>query len=170
MFRYPSWRFLRSLSAWWAWWLQAGFTKRSARVMGRIAACTCLFVAVMCFVTLQHLTGPSRMSSLPDHNVHRLAVDYLNANGYESRATLGQHSALRFLRPNTTTLTGGNPPSIDHWKRAEPGTLFFWETKYCYKPHELDTTEALWAELNTTGTILYEIEDRGLRMVIFEKQ
>ncbi len=94
------------------------------------------------------------------------AVEAIAAGEFRDRPGLTQHVVIRFLRPATASAFS-NEDALERWRAAGAGTLFFWDSKYCYKPHELPSTEALYAELHRLGRLAHESECDGARVQVF---
>lgn len=69
---------------------------------------------------------------------------------YRDREGMTHHVLVRYLRENTFGLWT-NRQSVNKWRQAKPGTLFFWDNKYCVKPHEPEATAELCRELKRLG-------------------
>lgn len=136
------------------------------RWVGRLAA-----LAAVVFAAGQIASQVHPMTLVCDKNhyvVHR-AVRAIEQSEYRDRPGITQHVLVRFLRRNTTALYG-NSHALAMWRKAQPGTLFFWENKYCYKPHEMESTELLWQEMWRLGRQVHKSEQMSAVAVVFERR
>jgi len=62
----------------------------------------------------------------------REALEALDGSPYADRPALTQHVVLAMKRPRTRHI-GGDELALEAWDRARPGTLFLWDSKYCWK-------------------------------------
>ena len=113
-----------------------------------------------------YLAKPLRMSDSPMHRVILAAVRHVEAGPYVENPGISQHTLLGFLRPETDPLFS-NADALSRWQQAEPGTLFFWENKYCLKPHEPDSTHRLIESLDRLGRVLFIARDGHCRAVVY---
>ena len=88
------------------------------------------------------------------HRVLLAAVRAIDESEYRDSRGITQHVLIRFLRKNTDALFS-NQDALDKWRRARPGTLFFWENKYCYKKLEPQSTVRLYEEMFDLGRSIY---------------
>lgn len=88
------------------------------------------------------------------HEVVARAVNDLSTGPYADRPAIAQHVLIEYLRDDVIG-AGGNEHAMKLWLDAEPGTLMFWENKYGYKPHAIDSTRALYAALHRWGRVVH---------------
>ncbi|MFB3894635.1 MAG: hypothetical protein ACE15C_21755 [Phycisphaerae bacterium] len=66
------------------------------------------------------------------------------------RPAITGYAAVKFLRPETY-LIGDYTEGVALWAKARPGTLYFWENKYGYRPEGNDPNSQLYADLTKMG-------------------
>jgi len=72
---------------------------------------------------------------------------------FADNPALTTHVLVAHIRPNSDVVD--NPAdAMDRWKRARPGTVFFWDSKYGREPGEFDRLGRLYAELELRGGML----------------
>ena len=112
------------------------------------------------------LVRPLSLAASPLHAAIAEALEATDVEPYRGRAALTQHVMIRFLRENTVAQLG-NAEALAGWRRAEVGTLFYWDGKYCYKRDDKDSTMLLWSELWRLGRHVYVGKHRYV--VVFER-
>ena len=113
--------------------------------------------------------GPLRVDYSSEHHVVCLALEHVAESAYADNPGLTQHTLILYLRKNTDSLYG-NEAAIRGWQRAEPGTVFFWDSKYCHKPHKAASTRRLREELRRLGELVFQATDRGKSVEVFVRR
>jgi len=139
--------------------------RRPAR-LGRWGAAAMLVLNVV-HVAVQ--VRPLRLDRSSEHYVVCRALDHVAGSPYAGRGGLTQHTLILYLRQNTEPLHG-NEAAIRTWRRARPGTVFFWDSKYCHKPHQPDSTRRLREELRRLGERIFKATDRGKSVEVFVRK
>lgn len=129
---------------------------------------TVIVAAILTIGQFAQVTRPLRLADSPMHRVIIASVEYAQAQPYANRPAFAQHVLIQHLRPGTAPAFS-NQDAIEKWKQAAPGTLFFWESKYCLKPHEPESTTALQEQLHRLGKVIFHNEDSGEHAIVFEK-
>ncbi len=111
---------------------------------------------------------PLRLDVSALHRVVIHSVRKTDSEPYANRVGFSQHVLIQHLRPGTIAVAS-NEDGIDKWRTASPGSLFFWESKYCVKPHKPQSTQMLQDELNRLGRIVAESEDSGYTAIVYER-
>jgi len=105
------------------------------------------------------------------HLVVSQAVEHIRGSKFRNSPALTQHVLVRFLRDDAQTKAlSGNDISIRRWRQAKPGTLFFWDSKYCYKKDQMDSTGELYRLLNEWGRLVYECRAPNARAEVYVRQ
>jgi hypothetical protein len=128
-------------------------------------------VAVAMVVLAVQLVAQVRPMDLRRERFHRVVSDTVTAlakGPYAERPGISQHVLICFLREGVEAASG-NVDAMDQWRDAPPGTLFFWENKYCYKSHEMPSTLALCEQLQEHGRLVHEEEYETAVVQVFEK-
>lgn len=103
------------------------------------------------------------------HSAVAKAVRDVNRPPYAGREMITQHVIVRYLWGGGEAAFG-NEVALDLWNQAEPGTLFFWENKYCYKPHEMASTHELYDAMWARGRRVYRCDVDGAVVEVFERR
>lgn len=142
--------------------------RRALRRLGWLVGAGCLALAV---VQVAGQVRPLTIMQTPDqvHVAVYQAVRAIEDSEYADRPALTQHVLIRFLRKSRTTAVFSNQDALDKWISAEPGTLFFWESKYCYKPNEMESTRQLYASLWRLGRIVHNGGNASAVVQVFER-
>ncbi len=146
---------------------------KTAKLRLRAGQLTATILVVLVAVQVGLQVRPFTFDANPDgaHIVMSKAVAYIDKSEYRDNPAVSQHVLVRFLRDEAETkLAGSNAEAIDAWRTATPGTMFFWESKYCYKPHEPDSTNRLYKELMEWGTLVYRNDLKGVRVEVYKRE
>jgi hypothetical protein len=127
-------------------------------------------VVAACLVVAQGAVQirPLHLESSPAHCVVGRALAELAHSEYRDRPGISQHVLIRYLREDTQALFS-NHHALEQWRSAEPGTLFFWENKYCEKPHEPASTRELHESMRRLGRLIQTDEEKGVVIEIYER-
>ena len=132
---------------------------------GRFAAVGAALLAVAQVVVD---VRPLSLAREPLHSVVVDAVHTTQQPDLATRPVITQHILARFLRDNTDGAFG-NVEAIRMWQAAVPGTLFLWENKYCFKPHEMDSTYRLHEEMFRLGRLISRKQSARAIAEVFER-
>ncbi len=83
----------------------------------------------------------------------RHTIEAADAAGLHDVPSISRH-ALPWLTQRQCLLPQSNAEALGLWREAAPGTLFFWENKYCGSPEQEHSGAEVWAELNRLGEML----------------
>ena len=144
--------------------LLAGAPRRALQASRAAAVVAVMVVAAQAAVQIR----PLHLENSPGHCVVKRALKNLSRSEYRDRLGLSQHVLIRYLRENTD-MAFSNRDALEKWRSAESGTLFFWENKYCSKPHEPDSTRKLHESVRRLGRLIQADEERGVVMEIYER-
>jgi hypothetical protein len=111
---------------------------------------------------------PLRWTDMPDGRLIVRTIDHLNEAGLGGAPAISQHVIVQHLWGAREV--GGNAQAIDAWQGAAPGTLFFWESKYCFKPHEPVSTADLQRILHQRGRVIYRDREGDCKMIVFRRR
>jgi len=136
------------------------------RWSGRILAAAAIGLIA---VQIGFQVRPLSLDASKEHYTISRAVKAIAQSEYRDRPAITQHVLVRFLRPNTRGI-GGNRQAIAAWRNAEPGTLFFWENKYCYKPRDMESTNLLWRQMRRLGRLVHKSEHMTAVAMVFERR
>ncbi len=152
----------------WLWAILALLSRNpvSVKWMCRLAVIVAVVLAVGQFAIV---TRPLMLADSAMHRVIIASVESTQASPYATRPALAQHVLIQHLRPGTAAVFS-NSDAITKWQRAQPGTLFFWESKYCVKLHEQKSTIALRNELYRLGNVVCHNEDSSEHAIVFERK
>jgi len=135
----------------------AAAPRRALQVARAAAVTVILLIVVQMIVQVR----PLHLGRTPGHRVVERVLKDLSQKGYRRRPGLSQHVLIRYLRENTDPVYS-NEHALKRWRSARPGTLFFWESKYCDKPHEPETTRELHESLRRLGRLIQADRERGV--------
>ena len=144
--------------------LLAGASRRALQVARAAAVAAAALVVVQAAVQIR----PLRLENSPAHCVIGRALAELASSEFRDRRGISQHVMIRYLRKNTGVLFD-NHDALEKWRSAEPGTLFFWENKYCSKPHEPDSTRKLRESMRRFGRLIQAHEEKGCVVEVYER-
>lgn len=110
--------------------------------LGALAA-----MAALVFIAWQDniSIGPLDLYNDPQRGIMVDAVDAVAKSPHADAPGITGHVMVNFLRPSTL-IVYGRENGVDLWKKAKPGTLYFWDYKYGG-----GTDSPLYAELCTRG-------------------
>jgi len=143
-----------------------GRAGRWRQVVGR---CT-LWIMIL-LVLLQDAVelGPLHLQRDPVWQAVTACLKATRGPAYAGRPALTSHVLVQHLRPETTKALSIDE-AILQWRRAAPGTLFYWESKYSYAAHRRKISDELWRELWRHGNILFQTWNPGAAAVVFERR
>ncbi len=162
-------------------WLQAWLTmQRVIPVAALLVSGGCLMLArpearraalawpaaglALALLTLQAavMIRPLTYASSPLSMAVRRCVNEVRYLPYGANAGLTTHVLVRLLRDDVE-LVDDIPDAQRQWRRAHPGTLFYWDSKYGGDPVRQDQKSPLYWELSRRGRLLAEhwVESRG---------
>jgi hypothetical protein len=141
-------------------------------------------LAAVTLVQVAFQVHPLMLSSNPDgaHLAVNEAVEWVAASEYRDAPAITQHVMIRFLRGEKKThRVGTNEEAIKQWMDAEPGAIFFWESKYCFKrklptaeqeaagvePPPTASTLELYRKLREWGKRLWRLDFRGVVIEVY---
>ena len=125
---------------------------------GRLVLMTIVAALALVAVHLGIVARPLMLDNSPVHKQLSTAMNSLQQKGLLDAPMITQHTLIAWKLSNARKV-GGNLEGLDAWRAAKPGTIFFWESHYCNKPHEPETTQALIDGLERLGTKIYEEDD-----------
>lgn len=109
---------------------------------------------------------PPRLSESPMHRLIADAVGAVEDSAHAGNPMLTQHVVAHCLADGTLPAFS-IADSIDKWRRADDGTLFLWESKYCQKDHERQESELLLDELDGLGGMIFQDTDAGNEVRVY---
>jgi hypothetical protein len=154
------------------------------KLLGRAGQLAAGGLAAVTLVQVAFQVHPLMLSSNPDgaHLAVNEAVEWVAASEHRDAAAITQHVMIRFLRGEKKThRLGTNEEAIERWMDAEPGVLFFWESKYCFKrklptaeqeaagvePPPTASTLELYRKLREWGKLLWRLDFRGVVIEVY---
>ncbi|MBS3733423.1 MAG: hypothetical protein KGY99_00660 [Phycisphaerae bacterium] len=108
-----------------------------------------------------------------DNNVdgmHRAvlhSVDQLRRKGLSERRALTQHVLICYLHDNAKKV--GGHEALRRWRAAPPGTLFYWDSKYCATPGSPAAQSALYAALQRGGRLVAQASCAGCHVEVYAR-
>ena len=135
--------------------------KLSSRAAASVA---CLLLTLQLAVQVRPL--PLLCDAL--HRVVARSVWAVQDEPYADRPAFSQHVLVHYLRRGAASILS-NQHAIDTWRDAEPGALFFWESKYCRKPLDPDGTALLLDELTRLGREIHRTQEDDTWAIVFER-
>jgi hypothetical protein len=115
---------------------------------------TAIFMAAAAFEI-----RPLSIAGSPMHTVVRDALRELDHTPYANEPCITCHVLVRQLRTAPTKICDFHT-GLDKWENSPPGTLFFWENKYCVKssrqgePRPIGPEDELAIALETSGHLI----------------
>ncbi len=147
----------------------AGVLTAVVRRVGFVCWMSRAAAAVMLLLAAGHFASVTRPLRLSDSNMHRAIVGVLyeiKQSPHAGNAGLSLHVMLRHLRPGTDAAPDLET-AVAKWQTAAPGTLFFWESKYCVEPHKPHPTQYLKDELQRLGREVSSVTCEDSKAVVY---
>ena len=102
----------------------------------------------------------------PIHTVAVQAVRAMSVSPHRFSPGLTRHVLIGFLRENTQCV--GDIADVQRrWRMAAPGTLFFWDSKYCQEGTDPQASRRLHEYLSSLGRLVYSAEDNQEVVQVF---
>lgn len=113
-------------------------------------------------------TRPLSLRSQPVDRAICMAAETLEPRLGPTDVLLTQHCLVKYLLPRAKHCFGLEE-SVKAWQAADEGSRFFWDSKYCWKPHELQASQEFQALLERTGQREIERFDAEAGAVVYRK-
>jgi hypothetical protein len=125
-----------------------------------------LIAVVMVIAEGAAFARPLTLESIPMNSLLAQANHQEAVARYAGQAAITSHAVMPMIRPNTQLAL--NPhEAVQRWLASPPGTLFFWESKYCGAGVATEGEDELITSLRQGGVMIASLTSEGIFAIYF---